>query len=296
MKHASVFALGIIVSAALAYASLAAQPSSAQSAQTTSAQRLAFEVASVKRNTSGDQGSGISGPRAGSFTSTNVPLDRLVAWAFGVRDDQLIGLPTWTHGERYNVVAKYPNNETPSPDRLQLMVQTLLADRFGVKTHKESREGPTYSLVVARGDGRLGPKLKPITIDCQEYIRSRIAAGQMVMATGRGDAPTCTGVTSNRFIKMSGRPIAILATALAAQVARPVIDKTGLTGNFEINVEWSPNLAAPTPSDSALQTAAVDDGVSLFTALEEQLGLKLEPSRGAVDVLVIDHVERPTAD
>jgi uncharacterized protein (TIGR03435 family) len=109
-----------------------------------------------------------------------------------------------------------------------------------------------------------------------------------------GEMPPCMAVTSDRFIKMSVRKMDMFAGALARQVGRPVIDRTGLAGNYEFNMEWTPGLTAAPTTDGASAAATPDDSVSLFTALEEQLGLKLQSSKGPVEVLVIDHVERPT--
>jgi uncharacterized protein (TIGR03435 family) len=262
-----------------------------------SAQAPAFEVASVKPNKSGDVGAMISGPRPGSFITRNAPLDRIIIYAFGVKDYQLDGVPAWARDDRFDIVGKYPEGPTPPPQQVALMVQALLAERFKLQTHAETRQGPAYALMLARRDGRLGPRLKPTTVDCAAYITERRAAGQVVSANGVGDAALCTGVMSNRFIKMSVRPISILASALANQVGRPVIDQTGLTGSFEYNLEWSPGPFTATPAaDGVASSAQPDDSVSLFTALEEQLGLKLESTTAPSDALVIDHIEQPTPD
>jgi uncharacterized protein (TIGR03435 family) len=170
-----------------------------------------------------------------------------------------------------------------------------LGERFALKAHKETREGSTYALVLARQDRRLGPRLTPTQIDCAACFAEKRAAGESVVATGIGDAPPCTGVTSSRFIKASVRSMAVLASMLATRVARPVVDQTRLAGNFDFDLEWSQDLSGPpTPAGVARQEPPLDDGISLFTALQEQLGLKLEPTKGSVEVRVIDHVERPT--
>jgi uncharacterized protein (TIGR03435 family) len=251
-----------------------------------------FEAAAVKPNKSGDLGFCICGPRSDRFT--NVPLDVIVTWAFGVRADQILNLPTWARTERFDIVAKLPEGSLGGIKLVMQMTQSLLAERFNLKAHTETRDGPAYALVLVRRDGRLGPKLKPNAVDCAAYLAEQRAAGQVVTANGIGDAPLCAPmVTSDRFVKASARPIENLTSAIARQVGRPVIDKTGLTGNFDYNLEWSPDLSAlPAPNQDGRGIPL--DRVPLVTALEEQLGLKLESTRAPDQVIVIDQLERPT--
>jgi uncharacterized protein (TIGR03435 family) len=252
-----------------------------------------FEAASIKPNKSGDAGFCICGPRADRLV--NVPLDVIITWAFGVRKDQVLDLPAWAGAERFDIVTKSPDGQSPNMQQTMRMMQSLLADRFNLKFHADNREGPIYALVVARRDGRLGPKLKANTVDCAAYLAEKRAAGQVVVANGLGDAPLCGPmVASDRFVKASAKPIENLANALARQVGRPVIDRTGLTGNFDYNLEWSPDLSAtPSPDVSG---APANAGVPLVTALQEQLGLKLDSARGPNQVIVIDRLEHPTPD
>ena len=253
-----------------------------------------FEAASVKPNKSGDQGSCICGPRADRFT--NVPLEVIITWAFGVRADQVLNLPSWARTERFDIITKLPEGSPGGLTLVMQMTQSLLAERFNLRMHTESRDGPAYALVVARRDGRLGPKLKPNAVDCAAYLAEKRAAGQTITATGIGDAALCSpAVFSNRFVKASAKPIDLLTNAIARQVGRPVIDKTGLTGNFDYNLEWSPDLSAP-PGSNPDGRGGPLDGVPLVTALEEQLGLKLESIRAPDQVIVIERLEHPTPD
>lgn len=282
---------GLLIAGALATALVAASLN-AQSANSS----LAFEVASIKSSPPDATGMSISGPRPASFLARNAPLERLIMYAFGMREEQLVELPGWARTERYDIEAKYPGGQL-NPKDVALMVQNLLVERFKLQTHPDKREGPTYSLVLARRDGRLGPKLKSIDIDCAKYFAEQQASGKPVQWNGVGDLPTCMAVASDRFIKFSVRSIANLTQALSGRVGRPVTDHTGLTGNYDINLEWTPGLVAePAPTNGVVTVATPGDSVSLFTALQEQLGLKLESARGPVDVLVIDHVERPTGN
>lgn len=256
---------------------------------------LAFEVASVKASGSGAQGVAIA-RAASEFTTRNAPLARIISYAFGVRDDQMTGAPAWSLAERFDITAKYPAGPQPSPAQVAQMLRGLLADRFKLQTHTDTREGSTFALVLARRDGRLGPKLKPRAFDCAAYLAKK--STDVAEERQKVFPPLCAPpISSPQRIWASVRPIDALASAIARQVGRPVIDRTGLTGNYDFDLAWSP---APGTSRGTLDAAPrgpqPDDGLSLFTALEEQLGLKLESTRGPVDVLVIDHVERPTPD
>jgi uncharacterized protein (TIGR03435 family) len=228
----------------------------------------AFDVTSVKQNTSGEIGMGGPGDRFqnGQFRLTNRPLRQLIREAFRIRrTDDLIGGPAWLDADRWDIAGK---KESVSGD-VWPMVRTLLADRFKLVTHYETREVPIYALVIARRDGRLGPSLRPTA----EPASLRIAPG---LFSGRA-------------------PIAMLVDGvLSSAVQRAVVDRTGLTGAYEIELHWTPDGPPALPGDAPPPPAS--DAPSIFTALQEQLGLKLESDRGPVQVLVIDHVERPTED
>jgi uncharacterized protein (TIGR03435 family) len=162
------------------------------------------------------------------------------------------------------------------------MVRTLLADRFKLAVHHETRELPIYALLLARNDGRLGPKLQPSTC----------VAGRR--PPGDATAQPCGFRPGPGIFVSGGVPIAMLATFVSSAVRRSVVDRTGLDGNFDIDLHWLPDNSPLGPQPD---TPPPDPGgPSIFTALQEQLGLKLESTRGPVDVLVIDHVEQPTPD
>lgn len=238
-------------------------------------QAPSFEVASVKRNTSGDD-EGAIGPRPGGYGMTNVPLRLLIIRAYELRSFQVAGGPGWIDGERYDLDARAPEG-TPSR-QLYPMLRTLLAERFKLVAHVEKREQPVYALVTARPDGRLGPQLKSSTLNCsgQPDQSDRCAMG----GSFSGSGGTLKGV---------GQPLAVIAMQLSTAVDRIVQDRTGLAGGFDFELAWS---------GSGLKAAAgaPTELPSVFTALQEQLGLKLEPSRGLVETLVIDSAERPIPD
>jgi uncharacterized protein (TIGR03435 family) len=182
--------------------------------------------------------------------------------AYDLQDFQITGGPGWVDSDRFDIIAKVEG--APGLPERRLMMQALLAERFNFSAHHETRDMAVYDLVLARPDGKLGAGLRHV--DCA-----------IVKTCGN------TNVT-NSVLKASGRTLADFAQTLSAIVARIVIEKTSLDGAFDFDLAWSRDQATDTSQPS------------LFTALQEQLGLKLEPSRGPVDVLVIDRVEPPTPD
>jgi uncharacterized protein (TIGR03435 family) len=257
-----------------------------------------FDVAAIKQNKSGENNGRFGGP-ASRFTATNVPVLQFVLFAYQVQSFQVEGGPDWIRTDRYDINARaegnFPAATISGPDPRRQMMKALLADRFKLAAHIESKERPIYSLVTARPDKTLGPKLSVATTDC-------VALGE---ALRRGQAPatpprTPTGDNDCGIslppgkIAFGTQPLAQVAAALAGLLQRGIVDRTGLAGNYSGSVTYTPDTA---PRDGPPDLPAGDaSGVSLFTAIQEQLGLKLEPGRGPVDVLVIDRIERPTED
>jgi uncharacterized protein (TIGR03435 family) len=245
----------------------------------------AFEGASVRENKSGGAGTNfdIKGDR---FTAINATLRELIRVAYQIRDLQIAEAPDWIDSARFDIIAKAfePLKMGVFPPHLRL----LLADRFGLKVHNESRETSIYALVVARRDGTLGPSLRPVDVDrCPEAMAqaaARARSGQPAFAPVPGQRMTCGLGYSVGVLTGGSISLAPLAQRLSPIVGRVVIDRTDLTGKFDFELKWAQDPTA----DAA--------GPSIFTALQEQLGLKLESARGPVEVLVIDHVERPTPD
>ncbi len=234
----------------------------------------AFEIASIKPNRSGLSNSGSTTRAGGGYVGTNLTLHQLVTEAYRLRPFQVIGGPGWIKIDRFDINAKAPEGTTGRPDT---MLKTLLIDRFKLRVHNETKEQQIYALVLTRDDKRLGPKL---TLSTKECGASGVSCGMNVNASGTSG--TLTGI---------GQPLSRLATALSGfAVDGLVVDRTGLTGTFDIELQWTP--------DSLRSAAAAvgGEGPSLFTALQEQLGLKLESTRGPVEYLVIDSAEQPTPD
>jgi uncharacterized protein (TIGR03435 family) len=264
-------------------------PAQAQSA----APRPEFEVASIKLNKSADFGMIRPSP-GGRFTVTNIPLQLIITLAYRIKDFQLSGAPPWLASERYDIEAKAEGNV--SFDAMLPMLQTLLEDRLMLKVHHETKELPVYALMVSKAG-----KLHPIEGECPPAPKTLpppepgklpfIPCGGFFMFPGHLSGQKAT--------------IAQLIDPLSRFTGRIVLDKTNLTGKYDIDLQYTPEQAQgplggappppPPPGVSLPPLPPIDpNGPSLFTALQEQLGLKLESTKGPVDILVIDHVERPS--
>jgi uncharacterized protein (TIGR03435 family) len=268
---------------------------------------LAFEVASVRRNTSGEFEQFVQRQPGGRLTIRNTPLRFLVRFAYMVHGFQIQGGPDWIDSARFDIIAQAEGDPQPvaaGPDPLRLMLRTLLADRFKLVMHRETQDLPVFALTAARRDGTLGPRLRPAATDCaaarverQAIVRS---GGTPPVPVGGPDAPVTCGMRMGPGrLETGGNPLSLLADGLAGLVQRVVVDRTGLEGNWDLELTYTPDprlqAAPPGPSAPGVPLPAVDpDYPSLFIALEEQLGLKLEPSRGRVEVLMIDSVAPPT--
>jgi uncharacterized protein (TIGR03435 family) len=263
------------------------------------AQEPAFEIASIRPNLSG----GISNIRPmpnGRLTATNASVRTLILRAYGLHDSQLLGGPDWIDAERFDIDARVEAPPPGGPEALIPMLRTLLAARFTLRTHTEARELPAYVLVLARKDGRLGPGIRPTQADCST---APSVTGPEIIVSGKDEWPPCgmsstapvtklsdAGVTISATIRRAAVQMKDLATTLQGNVGRPVVDRTGLAGRFD--VEYAYVLRRPPNQTAQPEFAPV--APTIFVALEEQLGLKLESQRAEVPVVVIDSVERPS--
>lgn len=260
---------------------------------------MAFEVASVKANNSGTPNVQIGLQPGGRFTATNVPLRQLIIFAYQLQNFQIVDAPDWTRNERFDILAKAEAPVAPAPlgtvGPIQLMMRSLLAERFALKTHTETRELPIYELRVVRSGGQLGPQLKPSTVDCAQVGGRR--GGGPPAPPAPGERPTCGLMGGFGQIRAGSMGMSELARNLSGQVQRVVIDRTGLTGRYDFDLTFTPDQIPQGPPPPGVPAPTFDlNGPSIFTALQEQLGLKLESTRGPVEVLVIDSVSRPTPD
>ena len=287
-------------------------PTRAQSSPATGPPAVSFEVAAIKPNRSGDWRVMMrSGP--GGFRATGIWVRHLIAIAYNVRDFQVTGGPNWINSERFDIRAKEPDSVVAEMQKLsqdkreelfRSMVQSLLADRFKLKVGTQTKELPAYALVVAKG----GPKLQAAKSDADlkglKGPEGREQRGKM--SFGMGD------------LTIPDAPLSTLARMLSLQLGRTVLDQTGLEGNYDFTLKWTPGqgeeilgmgpggggpepgkgMVGRGPEDGGPQLASPPppdmSGPSIFTAIHEQLGLKLEPTKAPAEVLVVEHVERPS--
>jgi uncharacterized protein (TIGR03435 family) len=286
-----------------------------------------FEVASIKPNKSGDGRMMMGVQPGGRLNAINVTLKMLIRNAYQVQDFQIVGGEKWINDDRFDVIAKAEDGDTENPFRAtntgepsrgQLMMRSLLAERFKLAVHDETREMPIYALVLAHNDGKLGPQIQKSSVDCQAMSRSRgpgagsgtgpgagpgagpgPADGKAMQGPpGPGDRMPCGIRVGPGNMSVGGVPLSQFAASLGMWVGRIVVDKTGLTGNYDFNLTWTPDqMPQRPPGMGGPEPPPIDpNGPSIYTAVQEQLGLKLDSQKGPVTVLVIDHAEHPVED
>jgi len=262
--------------------------------------QLAFDVASVKPNVAGDLRVTMQAMPGGRFIATNAPLRTLIREAFALQGSQLSGGPGWLDSDRFDIVAKSERN--PTPLQMRMMLRALLAERFRLSVHTDTREMPLYALVLARTDGKLGPHLRPTGADCSqapEWLGTGppprpSPSGPAGSSGGTGPDAPCrsAGPGFGGAMRFRGITLDAFAMFLATPVRRPVIDRTGLDGDFDIELDMTAELGPPPPPPGMPDAVDRASAPSIFTTLQEQLGLRLDARREPVDVLVIDRVER----
>jgi uncharacterized protein (TIGR03435 family) len=266
---------------------------------TATAQPAAFDVASVRPNTS-DATPELRAMPGGRLIATNVPLRLLIRQAFKLHDAQIIGAADWTSTERFDIDARTAAPPAGGPNAVMPLLQPLLRDRFALRAHMEMRELPAYVLVLAHRDGRMGPQLRKTESDCghpttlsQQEIRASVRdswppCGMTFTVSFVASGASGTETTQLR-IRRSGITMADFADALQERLDRPIVDGTGLEGRFDVEYTYGirpPTVGADSPFGAPPPL--------LFAAVEEQLGLKLESRRANVPVLIVEAVDRPT--
>ncbi len=261
-----------------------------------------FEVATVKQNKSGERGGGIRRLPGGRVTVTNMPVRALVTFAYQLGQWQLIGGPSWMADDKYDITAKIEGNpewEGPGsgkPDPIQVSMRKLLAERFKLKIHTEMRELDAYALVMVK-PGTPGPALKPSPTDCKALAELLRQGKQPASATQVVDGiMPCSIMGRFGQISFDGFPMAQAAGMMVGQAGRPVVDRTGLTGNWRFLVNFAAERPQGAPAPPNEQTLPDPNAPSFFTAIQEQLGLKLESTKAPFEVTVIDSAEHPTDD
>jgi uncharacterized protein (TIGR03435 family) len=233
---------------------------------------LEFDVVSVRPNHSGAEAMDIvSPPNSDGVTITNMPLERIIGWAYGITiRNEIVGVPAWAKTERFDITGKVAEEDLPAfrkvgdPIMRVPMLQKVLADRFKMKSHFETRETSGYALVVAKGGSKLTEIQPPVGPD-----GVKVNGGRRV---GRGEYQSM-GMWLLPFVRQ-----------LMQETGSVVVDKTGLTGYYNFTLKWTPENMEATDAS----------GPSIFTAVQEQLGLKLEPAKVPTQVLVVDSIERPS--
>jgi uncharacterized protein (TIGR03435 family) len=291
LRGASKAFLAVVLAAAVATPVVAGAWRGGRSAQTTLAQTPggatpAFDVVSVKPDHSGSLNIFLQAQPGGRIVATNVTLRLLIRNAYRVQDSQIVGGPDWIGTDRFDIEAKAPGN--PTQGELQLMLRALMADRFKLTVHNETRELPVYGLTLARADGRLGAQLRRSETDCS--AAPGVTRGTPPPAPAAAGTPQarCGFFVGPGTISARGVTMPALAASLSNNVSRVVLDRTSLAGDFDVDLKWTPEGGG-----GAADSTPDPDTASIFTAVQEQLGLKLESARGPVDVLAIDAAERP---
>jgi uncharacterized protein (TIGR03435 family) len=240
-----------------------------------------FDVAAIRENQSDHTARShiFSSPNDGRFTAINVPMKMLIQFAFGIPESRILNGPAWISATKFDIDAKADSSVDDQMRSLgsaqgkaqkRLMLQAMLADRFELRAHAEDRKLPMYALVVVRN----GPK----------FLESK------------ANGTTIDGSKGRIRVQGGDNTVSLLAEQLANSLGRPVVDETGIRGRYNITLQWAPDEGAvPNPGATGLGATTPDSpGPSLFTAIQEQLGLKLESRKGPVQVLVIDHIEQPS--
>ena len=281
---------------------VAATALSAQQPPATS-ESYSFEVVTLKQNNSGERGGGIRRLPGGRVTVTNMAARGLITFAYQLGQFQLVGGPNWLADDKFDITAKIEGNpewEGPGsgrPDPIQVAMRKLLAERFKLKIHRESRDLDAYALVMVK-PGVAGPALKPSPTDCKA-LAEQLRQGKLPPTAQQpvnGITP-CSILGRIGQITFDGFPIAQAAGMMVGQAGRPVVDRTGLTGNWQFLMTFAQErpVGAPVPPNEQLPPPD-PNAPSFFTALQEQLGLKLESTKAPFDVTVIDSVEHPIDD
>lgn len=261
-----------------------------------------FEVASIKPNTSVELDTRVAALPGGRFIMTNMPLSAILFTAYGLQDAfQVEGLPDWVQKERFDIEAQapagvpiaFPGQGTALPR----MLQAMLAERMKLATHVEKRIVPMFALVLARADGTLGPNLSRSSIDCTTApLGPSVAARETPPSPG--GPPTCGNHVTLTSFSGKGIPLdRVIRLIIAPRVRSLVVDRTGLAGTFDISLRFRGPEPPPGAVAAGLPMPTLDpDLAPIETAIQEQLGLRLQPISEPSDVLVIDRIERPTAN
>jgi uncharacterized protein (TIGR03435 family) len=272
--------------------------------------RPTFEAASVKRNKEGGPFSLFFQP-GGRFRAVNVTAKMLISSAYGtpqpLPEFQIAGGPKWLDTDRFDIVAKAAGDPQPGPNgpppAMFEMLRSLLTDRFHLKVHFEVKDTPVFALMLLRPDGSLGTQFRQTDVDCGAVMRAaRERGGGPPPPPSPGERPKCGARMFPGNLSAGAQTLTQIVNGLARlrDVNRQVIDRTGLAGAYDVDLTWTPDAGSLPQGDRPPGAPALPpidpNGPSLFTAIQEQWGLKLEPTRAPVNTLVIDGVDEPSDD
>jgi bla regulator protein BlaR1 len=256
---------------------------SVRPAEAADARRVKFEIIAIKANASGPHRFAINAPPGGRFSATNVTLRALIQAAYHLQAAQIAGGPNWLDTARFDLLAETDGNDaslaplaSAAPTQMQRTLQEILADRFKLVVRTETRDAPVYALTVARSDGTLGPGLRSSAVDCRAVAPQNVPTA-LTPPLRSDDPPPCGIRIGTGTLTLGGVPLIQVANSLSAFVGRTVVDRTGLTGTFDATVTWTPDQ-------------------SIVGVLQEQLGLRLEPTTAPIDMLVIVDAHPPATN
>jgi uncharacterized protein (TIGR03435 family) len=296
----------LLFGVAVMIAALSARPSRAQTFGTAAGTvpapdpniPLYFEAASVKPSNATNPGMGIRRQPGGRFNTTNTPVKILITFAYQIQDHQLVGGPGWIANDRFDIVAKMEGDPPAiipgtGADHMMLAMRTLLADRFKLVVHRETRQLDIYALTMVK-PGQPGPALKPASGDCSP---AAFAARRGGPPPASGAPPSVCGIQQGPGrIRFGGFPLSLFATSISNRLGRSVVDRTGLPGNWDFELAFAAEVPPGALPPGVAPPAPDPDSPDLFTAVREQLGLKLDATKGPVEVLVIDSIQPPSLD
>jgi uncharacterized protein (TIGR03435 family) len=269
--------IALLVTALLALPAIAQQPAST----TPQPELPVYDVVSIHPHSALDNSTSFNS-RPGNFAATNATLKQLISYAYGIREDLIYGLPGWADSAHFDVTAKASDFDPSAFKNLtreqrESLLLPMLTDRFHVRAHTEIKTLAVFNLVLTKDGPKFQKSPSPPPIDPDHPAPN----GQL----GRGGI-----YINNNDLTANAVPLSMLAEILSEQLNHTVIDKTSLTGDYDLKLKWTPDEE----SHDAADNGAADHPPDLFTALQEQLGLKLDPAKGPVTTLVVDHAEQPT--
>jgi uncharacterized protein (TIGR03435 family) len=253
--------------------------------QTISEPTAQFEVASIRKNTRSEGAPTVAFQPGGRFVMMNAPVSLLIGFAHPRPNLRIQNAPQWVHRESYDITAKASGE--PTKAEMEAMLRSLLVQRFSFRAHWEEKEVDAYDLVLARADGRLGRGLRRVDVDCDARAAAARAGRQLdPLPPSQNGLSPCFVRAMDGAMLSGGYPLRGVAEQMEFIARRPVIDRTGLEGFYEVTLKYRPG-----PPEAESQPG---DLPILFTAIQEQLGLKLQSSRAIISTIVIDRIDQPS--